>query len=344
MVELVRAAALSGYFETMAALNADPAPLLREIGLSRHLLARPEQLISARIVFCLLERSAEVTGCMTFGLRMAPRRGLADLGVSALLIEHESSLREGLAALSRYRNRINPILVVHIENFGEGALIRLMLSLNDGETSRQANDLALSALSRFCTTIVGESWRPELACFTYAAPPASDLPIYQQLFGCPLQFDAEYNGLVLAADDLDRPSRHADPRLAEHARTLIEASTAPEAPWLSQQVEQSMLLLLPSGRANIQACAALLGVTERTLQRDLGHEGTSFTIILNRARMQLASQHLPNPHTPIGEIAEMLGYGSASAFTRWHHQTFGMSPLQRRKTLLNRAATASPPH
>ena len=31
MVELVRVAALTGYFETMATLGADPLPMLREL-------------------------------------------------------------------------------------------------------------------------------------------------------------------------------------------------------------------------------------------------------------------------------------------------------------------------
>ena len=60
---------------------------------------------------------------------------------------------------------------------------------------------------------------------------------------------------------------------------------------LSQQIEQALLLLLPSGRATIQACAALLGTPVRTLQRALDSEGTSFSSLLNKARMQVAEQY-----------------------------------------------------
>ena len=41
------------------------------------------------------------------------------------------------------------------------------------------------------------------------------------------------------------------------------------------QVEQLIKLLLPSGRASIQTCAASMGMTVRTLQRALDSEGHS---------------------------------------------------------------------
>jgi AraC-like DNA-binding protein len=331
MAELVRVAALTGYFPAMEALNADPSPLLREVGLSRKLLSQPEQLISARTVMRLLERSAEVTGCRTLGLRMAPNRGLADLGATSLLIEHEPTLREALSALNRYRNRINPILMLHIEDIGDGVLIRQNFSVSDEDISRQATELALSTLARLCFLIVGDDWQPEMVCFTCEAPPASDVAIYHRVFRCPADFNAECNGIVITSRDLDRASQRADSAMAEHARKLIEATMSPEQRSLSQQVEQSMLLLLPSGRATIQSCCALLGVTVRTLQRDLDAEGTSFSRLLHKARMQLANQYLSNPHTRISDVAGMLGYNSISAFSRWHQQTYGMSPKDRRK-------------
>jgi len=60
----------------------------------------------------------------------------------------------------------------------------------------------------------------------------------------------------------------------------------------------------------------------------LDADGTCFSDLLNRARMQLSTQYLSNPRTRVTDIAEMLGYGSIGAYTRWHCQTFGLSPRQ----------------
>jgi AraC-like DNA-binding protein len=331
MAELVRVAALTGYFPAMQALGVDPRPLLIKVGLSRKLLSTPEQMISARAAMELLERSAEATGCRTFSLRMAPSRGLADLGVTSLLIEHEPTLRKTLEALNEYRSLINPIMTVHIEDLGDSVLVRQNLSVSEAIPTRQASELALGVLARLCFLIVGEDWRPEMVCFTSDKPPVSELSIYYRLFRCRAEFNSECDGIVMASRDLDRPSQRADSAMAEHARKLIEATKSSALDGLAPQVEQSILLLLPSGRATIESCAALSGMSVRTLQRSLEAEGASFSGLLHRVRTQLANQYLDNPRLQITDIAGMLGYSSIAAFSRWHQQTFGMPPTDRRK-------------
>ena len=124
MAELVRVAALTGYRETMAGFGVDPRPFLREQGLTADLLANPERLIPAVAVIRLLERSAEATGCATFGLRMAEGRSLANLGATSLLIAHQPTLRQALATLSEFRSRINSTLVLHIEEIDGDIVLR----------------------------------------------------------------------------------------------------------------------------------------------------------------------------------------------------------------------------
>lgn len=326
MAELVRVAALTGYFPVMRALGADVRPLLREQGLSTELLASPEQLISARAAIRLLERSAEATGCITLGLRMAEERALANLGVTSLLIAHQATLRDVLDALQEYRNRINSTLVLHLEEIGEEVVLREDFSLSSPEPSRQSSDLVLGVLARLCASVLGDSWAPLSVCFSHDAPPATEMPILRRLFRCKPEFNCELNGLILRDIDLDRPNLRADAEMADHARDLIQSVMSPALRTAAQDVEQSIMLLLPSGRATIQGCAESMGLTVRTLQRMLDADRTSFSELLNRARMQLSAQYLANPRTRITDVAELLGYGSIGAYTRWHTQMLGISP------------------
>ena len=330
MGERVRVAALTGYFETMAGLGADPRPLLKEQGLSADLLANPEQLIPAQAAIRLLERSAEASGCMTLGLRMAQGRALANLGATSLLIAHQPTLRQSLAALTEFRARINSTLVLHIEEQQGEAILREDFCLARPEPTRQSSNLALGVLTRLCGAVLGDGWTPKLACFSHQPPPPTDLAHFTSLFACPLQFNSELNGIILAAADLDRPNHRADPQLASHARQLLELVMKPNSHSVAQDVDRLITLLLPSGRANIQTCAASLGVTVRTLQRTLDAERANFSDLLNRTRMQLATQYLANPRMRITDIADMLGYSSIGAFTRWHSQVFGMPPRKMR--------------
>lgn len=328
MAELVRAASLTGYFPVMRSLGFDPRPLLRETGLSPELLENPHQLISAPAAFRLLERSAEATGCITLGLRMAEERSTANLGVTSLVIAYQPTLGDVLQALREYRNRINSTLVLHVEHVDGEVVLREDFALNAPIAARQSTDLALGVTARLCAGVLGDAWAPLSICFSHEAPPASDMAIFGRLFKCRPQFNCEFNGLVMRADDLTRPNLRADSAMALHARDLIESAMEPAMRTTAQDVEQAIMLFLPSGRATIQHCAASMGVTVRTLQRMLDADGTSFSDLLGRARMQLSAQYLANPRTRVTDVAEMLGYASIGAFTRWHAQTFGLSPRQ----------------
>jgi len=333
MAELVRVAALTGYRETMAGFGVDPRPFLREQGLTADLLANPERLIPAVAVIRLLERSAEATGCATFGLRMAEGRSLANLGATSLLIAHQPTLRQALATLSEFRSRINSTLVLHIEEIDGDIVLREDFQLSRPEPSHQASALALGVLARVCGTVLGDAWSPRNICFSWAAPPPAELPIFTRVFRCRPMFDCEFNGLVIDPADLDCLNARADEQLALHARQLLEAVMSPAERTIVQDVGQLIKLLLPSGKASIQTCAASLGVTVRTLQRGLEAEGESFSNLLHKSRMQLATQYLANPRMRVTDVADMLGYSSIGAFSRWHAQVFGKPPRRERRSL-----------
>lgn len=332
MAELVRVAALTGYLEAMGSFGINPRPLLSEQGLDAALLANPEQLIPARAAARLLERSAAVADCMTLGLRMAEGRLLANLGATSLLLVHQPTLRDALAALVEFRQRINSTLMLHVEERADAVILREDFILSRPEPARQSSNLVLAVLVRLCAAVLGPGWAPQLACFTHPQPAPADRMVFARIFGCPLQFDSEFNGLVVAARDLDRANARADAQLADHARHLLDTAMRPVASTAAEHVDQLIRLLLPSGRASIQTCAASLGYSVRTLQRLLEDEGTSFTALLNRARMQLAAEFLANPRMRVTDVAGLLGYGSTGAFTRWHCAAFGTPPRRAAKS------------
>ena len=335
MNELVRVAALTGYLETMDGFGIDPAPLLREQGITLSQLANPEQLLPARAAVRLLERSAQETGSMTFGLRMAELRSLSNLGATSLLIAHQPTLRGALSTLALFRARINSTLVLNIEEIDDIVILREEFSFRRPEPARQSTDLAVGVLARICNSVLGAGWHPQTVCFSHPALPVHEMPIFARLFGLRPQFDSEFNGIVLRASDLDRLNPAADVQLADYARKLLDSVLSADEFSASQNVDQTIRLLLPSGKANIQACAASLGMTVRTLQRALDADGNSFSGQLHRVRMQLAGDYLANPRMRITDVAEMLGYSSIGAFTRWHTHAFGQSPRDRRKTLIS---------
>ena len=99
---LIRAASLTDFVEVARSVDLDPLALLDEVGLPRHALSDPDLKISAEAVRSLLELAAERSGVETFGLRMAEKRRASNLGLLALLVREEPTLRRALDALSRF--------------------------------------------------------------------------------------------------------------------------------------------------------------------------------------------------------------------------------------------------
>jgi AraC-like DNA-binding protein len=332
-MELVRAASLTGYFAIAEQLGLDVTPQLRKAGLTRPMLANPEQMIPARSAIRLLEGSAQASGCMTFGLRMADLRQLSDIGMVSLLILHQPTLGEALEVLSEYRHRINSNLTLQIERHADTVFLREHFALNPPMVSRQASDVALGVLYKICRTMMGDDWRPQCVCLSYERPLPSDRAIYDRLFDCQLQFGSDFDGIVFERRDMDRLNRRSDPALAHHARQMVSAIIDPGIRSIRDEVEQSINLLMPAGRASIGGVADALGTNIRTLQRRLDREGTSFSELLDRVRVQQVSQHFSNRRLRLTDIAHLLGYSTLASFSAWYRQRFGETPTTGRTRL-----------
>lgn len=339
-MELVRAAALTGYFAVAEELRLDTLPLLRRAGLSRSMLDNPEQMLPARPVIRLLEESAEATHCPTFGLRMAEKRGLADLGMVSLLIAHQTTLREALSVLIQFRNRINSTLVLRIEEFEGMVLLRENFALDPPMPSRQADDLALGVLDQLCRSVLGADWQPIAISVPYEPPLPSERPVYQRLFSSPVEFNSDFEGILLNRADLDRHNPRSDPALARHARNLVNAMIDPGERSIIQEVEQAIQLLMPAGRASIAAVADSMGMTVRTLQRRLDDDGAQFSDLLDRVRVREVSRCLAQRRLRLTDIADHLGYSSLSAFSNWYRGRFNETPSEGRRRARSRQNTS----
>ena len=336
-MELVRAASLTGYFTVAGELQLETLPLLRRNGLSRSMFNNPEQMIPARSVIRLLEESAEASGCITFGLRMAELRGIADLGMVSLLIAHQTTLGDALSVLTQFRNRINTNLALRIEEFDEMVMLRENFVSDAPMPSRQPDDLALGVLEQMCRAVLGSSWKPIAICLPYERPPLEEMRVFQRMFSSPIEFNAEFEGILLNRSDLDLPNPRSDPALAQHARNLVNAIIDPGERSVVQEVEQAIQILLPSGRASIGSVADSLGMTVRTLQRRLDEEGEQFSELLDRVRVRELNRHLAQRRLRLTDIADMLGYSSLSAFSNWYRGRFNESPSEARRRLRQRA-------
>jgi AraC-like DNA-binding protein len=67
-------------------------------------------------------------------------------------------------------------------------------------------------------------------------------------------------------------------------------------------------------------------MTARTLQRHLGEEGSSYKILLDEVRLEIARTALSQSDEAIADIAQRLGYAEPRSFHRSFKQWTGLTP------------------
>jgi len=80
------------------------------------------------------------------------------------------------------------------------------------------------------------------------------------------------------------------------------------------------------GSVSVRRAAGQLGVSTRSLQRELERQGTSYSLLLDEVRFAMARQMLLHSQTTILGISRRLGYRDASSFSRAFARWAGCSP------------------
>lgn len=101
-----------------------------------------------------------------------------------------------------------------------------------------------------------------------------------------------------------------------------------------------VLRLLPNGYPKLERVASELRVARRTLQRRLAEAETSYTEVVNQARMEFAEQLLRDRSRSIASIAELTGFANHSGFSRAFHRWRGMTPREFRAQARRDLSTA----
>lgn len=327
MAALVRAAALTHFAELAAACGIDARALVAMQALPPRCLSDPDLKVPAHLVGRLLEAAAEQGGEPAFGLRLAESRRLSNLGPLALLVRDAATLRSALETLVQNLHVHNEAVAAQIDAHGGLVVIRTELSAEGAGSLRQATEQVVGVTCRVLQVLMGAAWRPRLVCFTHAAP--YSLAVHRRVLGPAVEFGHEFNGIVCNAADLDLPNPGADPVMAAYSQRLLGPALARDDR-MADRVRQLVVLLLPRGLCRVDVVAQHLGMDRRTVHRQLAAESSSFSALLEAVRRELAQRYVEGTSRPLLDVAGMLGFTSASAFSRWYRGSFGASAASRR--------------
>jgi AraC-like DNA-binding protein len=264
---------------------------------------------------------------MMAGLRFS----LQGLGPIGELMQHSTTLGDALRSL---------VLHLHLHDLGAAPVL---LSVDERTTllgysvyrfGTQALDLVYDTstgiIFRVLESLCGPDFRAR--AIQVSARGESRSAFYKQHFGCPVRFDSGVSGVVFSSSWLERPIAGADPVKRSALQNRLAEAEAHSAMTFGQRAETVLRQLLLCGSATAPAIAALFGISERSMRRRLAAEGNSLRELLNRGRFELACQMLDYTELEVGDIASMLQYRDANAFSRAFRSMAGCTATQWRQS------------
>ena len=129
MHTLTRSASLTDYEHVARSVGLDPFRMLRMAKLPAKVLDDPNMMISADSVGWLLEESARLSGQEAFGLLLAETRSLANLGMLALVIREEPTLRAAVQSCVRYMRLHNAGVQLRLDDAGDVVLLHMGVNM-----------------------------------------------------------------------------------------------------------------------------------------------------------------------------------------------------------------------
>jgi len=113
---------------------------------------------------------------------------------------------------------------------------------------------------------------------------------------------------------------------------MIAALGDDQAP-LRDRVRRTLFQLVQREEMSLDHVARAMGMSGRTLQRDLRDAGTSFRELVDEVRREIAISHMTQGDLPITAIALLLDFSDVSAFHRSFRRWTGQAPSVFRATM-----------
>jgi len=310
------------------ARGLDGDALCRDAGLDPAALAEPEARVGYDVVARVGERALAITADENLGLHLAQDvAGRTHLDAGMLLLMASATVRVALERMVRHQRFWGDGDRATLVRLPDGLAVRYALRGATGAYARHADECAMAEIAIGVRALSGRDLRPRAVRLRHPAPRSTDE--HAALFGCPLTFRAPHTEIELDETACAAPMQHANAAFFAIFEEQVERAIArlPAVARASEKVRAAVRAALASGGCTLAGTARGLGVSARTMQRQLQVEGTSFVEVVDALRREMACAYLDRG-VAIAEIAALLGYADVTAFHHAFRRWTGSTPLR----------------
>jgi AraC-like DNA-binding protein len=299
----------------VAERGGDPAALLARCGLpadaGERLFIETDISRLSQLLDCAAQAASDPALGLSVGLRLQRRTW----DVLQLACTNAPTLGDAVLRIPRLMPLLNSAVEIEVDP-GPKWRINHRIAGHPSGLSRHGNELWLATLLTRARQETRSRIEPLRCWFGHPAP--ADLAPLRAVFGAArLDFGAGSTGLSLSAEVMARPLLRADPVVsAVLERLSAEALQAQGGRrGLSAEVYRRIRDELDGTIPKMGRIAKLLGQSERSLQRSLCDEGTSYRELVDQVRRDLAAKWLAEGLAR-DEVARRLAYAETASFTR----------------------------
>jgi len=311
--------------------GADRQDMLDQAGIDPGLMAALDNRVPVAQYFRLYGIAETLTGNPDLALHSGRLNFLTGLNLQLFMTGICTRFRDYLNLMPSVLKIWGDIGEVKIQ--ADGDFIRLEWHPLDPATGAQRflSDEMLAASAAIVDSICILPVPVRRACFTYRRPACTRM--LEQTFCDDLGFEAPVSCLYFERSVLNYPLVKQNYALPSGASipfaSLFDGVDPADRFWSG--LRQAIVRRLPLGDVSIEAVAADINSSKRTLQRRLQARSTRFQQVVADLRAELAGRYLADADTSITEIAFMLGYSDQAAFSNAFKRRNGMSPSNYRR-------------
>jgi AraC-like DNA-binding protein len=304
--------------------------VLRRYGLSTAQLTSLYERVPLRHFVALAEDSSKRLERPFLGLELGGHLTLADLGPFYAMFILARNLESALWYLSRFQSAWQTNTVLELVRGNSTSAYRYCIEDPSIWPRRQDSEFAMASFTSFIRELTSMRWRPVTVEFEHDV--TERITPLRAFFNAPVHGNCGANQLIIANSDLDKPLRRFDP--AEHdvapilERHLLEllAPRVDAAETIAGRVDALIARRLGRAEVTVEALAAEMSMSVRSLRRHLTAERTSFRQILQAHRRTAIEAILCSNGARLSDLASRLSYSDSAVLSRAFKSWTGMSP------------------
>jgi len=314
--------------KALDAEGVDSKQVLIRAGLNPAHLYDSNARYSYPAVTHLWKMAAKVTGDPCFGFKAARYWHPTTLHALGYTWLASDTLGDALQRAARYVRIANSAMTAAFEETDRGYCFTMDLDKDwrGIQPADEAIDASIALVLDMCRHCYGADLYPTL--IEVSRPKISQCAKrYEQLFNSPVHYSSNRTAIYFNKADITQRLPTANAELARtNEKIIVDYLARLDKSNITTQVKAKLLELLPSGHFTEDSIIQSLHLSQRTLQRKLKEEGTTFKELLDETRRELAKAYVNDTSLSFSEITYLLGFSEQSNFTRAFKRWQGQSP------------------